>query len=52
MGNWYSKANKPVDIPKHRPKDYFRYKSTICEVTYKEQFGTGAIYGYEFPERT
>ena len=52
MGNSNSKGNGPVDIPKHRPKNYFRFQSTICKVTYKEQSGTGAIYGYEFPKAT
>ena len=59
MGNFNSKEKVPVNIPKqnvnysyNRPKDYFRYQSTICKVTYNEQSGTGAIYGYEFPEGT
>ena len=52
MGNWNSKGNEPINIPKHRPKNYFCFQSTICKVTYKEQSGTGAIYGYEFPEGT
>ena len=30
----------------------FNPQSTICNVEYKEQTGTGAIYGYEFPEGT
>ena len=47
MGNRNSQGNGPVDIPKH-----FRFQSTIGKVTYKEQSGTGAIYGFEFPKGT
>ena len=36
----------------NRPKDYFRSQSTICKVIYNKQSGTGAIYGFEFPEGT
>ena len=57
MGNRNSKGKEPVNIPKqkvnyNRQKDYFRPQSTICKVIYKEQSGTGALYGYEFPEQT
>ena len=57
MGNWNSKETQSVEIPRqkvnfNRPKDYFRSQSTICHVRYKEHSGTGAIYGYAFPEGT
>ena len=57
MGNNVSKGKEPVSIPNqkvnyNRPKDYFRSQSSICNVRYKEESGTGAIYGYEFPEGT
>ena len=57
MGNCVSKEIQPVEIPRqkvnyYRPKAYFRSQSTICHVRYKEHSGTGAIYGFEFPEGT
>ena len=57
MGNNVSKKKQLVNIPKqkviyYRPSAYFSPQSTICNVTYKEQSGTGALYGYEFPEQT
>ena len=44
-----SKISEPEQNANHFP---FRPQSTICNVKYKEQIGTGAIYGYEFPEET
>ena len=57
MGNWNSKETQTGEIPRqkvnyNRPTDYFRSQSTICHVRYKKHHGTGAIYGYEFPEGT
>ena len=58
MRYFNSKERVPVvNIPKqkvnyNRPKDYFCPQSTICKVIYNEQSGTGAIYGFEFPEGT
>ena len=57
MGNFNSKQKLPVNVPKQklkytRQKDYFRPQSTICKVISNEQSGTGAIYGFEFPEET
>ena len=57
MGTNNSKIEEAVIIPEQklnysRPKNYFRPQSTICNIKYKEQSGTGAIYGFEFPEGT
>ena len=49
MGTNDSKNEEPVTIPK--PKD-INPNSTICNIIYKEHSGTGAIYGFEFPEAT
>ena len=53
----YSNREKAIIIPEQKlnnsnPKNYFRPQSTICNIKYKEQSGTGAIYGFEFPEGT
>ena len=52
------KLEEPVTIPKpekpfaiRTPKD-INPNSTICNIIYKEHSGTGAIYGFEFPEGT
>ena len=57
MGIYNSKREEAVVIPEQKlnyshPTTYFRPQSTICNIIYKEHSGTGAIYGFEFPEGT